>query len=466
MAGAVSQRTFGIELEFIARHAIPPGSSNQLHATVSQHIQRYTGLKVIHSEVPNYADYRYGRLKRTDWLIVKDPSVNLSCNDFRYSRERQLYPGIGMATWLQFYKDAEIVSPILTENNWGQVEAILDAIKSPPMAVIHNKSTSTHIHIGIQPHSMAPLDTEAALHDLKRVAAVYYIFETYLNLLCPDHRVNSFCHRTRRSYFGKKARTERDFCEAVYSIQRLQDLHYLMNCDGLSGRDQTPITNRYYGANFANCANVWEKWTVEFRSHEGTKNKSDLQFWGKLLMRLFDQAVAADWDFIMYLCDTSESFNTEGACGDINGRDLNAWRTWAASIHCLFIVFLAGPVLRGKHMNMTDLAALEKNILSQPSHMTDKEYADRDVRPVREEELLLQNLIHYMLAREDKFRPQYERFMSGNFADWSSDNPRDDLPGDWVDYPNPSGIVLDEFGKDIPIIVDGHATDYAQYPAA
>ena len=390
--------------------------------------------------------------------------MGVEVEDFCYSRERQLYPRMAVNTWYQLWIAGELVSPILTENNWGEVEAIMKAIQIPPVAVIHNKSTSTHIHIGIQPHSVAPLDSETGLYDLKRVAAVFYIFEIYLNLLCPHHRVNDWCHRVRRSYFGRRG-TQREFCETISNLQNLRELHTLMNCPNLD-IDGIPYSSRYYGGNFANCMNVWEKWTVEFRSHEGTKNYAGLQSWGKLLLRLFDQAVAADWDFIIDLCDTTESFNMEGTYGDTKSRGLSSWRNWVASMHVLFVMFLAGPVIRSKHMNMVDLPAMENYILSQPPQMTDEEYADDDVRYLREEEMLLQNLFNFLLARENKFSSQYEAYMQGNFEDWSSDNPRDDLPGDYVDYPNPSGIVRDQFGKDIPVDMEGQSSDYAQYPAA
>ena len=129
-------------------------------------------------------------------------------------------------------------------------------------------------------------------------------------------------------------------------------------------------------------------------------------------------------------------------------------------------MFLAGLVVRSKHMSMVDLPAMENYIISQPPQMTDEEYADDDVRSLREEEMLLHNLFNYMFARDNKFSSQYEVYMQGNFEDWSWDNSRDDLPGDWVDYPNPSGIVRNQFGKDIPIEMEVLSSDYVQYPAA
>ncbi|KAF8430292.1 putative amidoligase enzyme-domain-containing protein [Tirmania nivea] len=437
---ACSYRSFGIELECIVRHSEPASSYRQLHTKIARHIRRLTNLKIIHPQNPQFSGYLYGEIQRKDWMIVDDTTVLVKIGDFRYSREREHYPHMGSREWARLWCGAELVSPILTENNWEEVEVILNAIQTPPMAVIHNKTTSTHIHIGIQPHSAAPLDAEVGLYDIKRVAAIYYIFETYLNLLCPDHRVNRYCRRTRRSHFAKR-NTQREFCQAIYELQRLGDVFDLMNCLGIEGDDEL-LTGRYFGGNFANCVNVWDKWTIEFRSHEGTKNSNGLEFWVKLLMRLFDEAVASDWDYIMYLCDSSESFNAEGMCGDENDRELYAWRVWVLSMHHLFLLFLAGPILRDKYMDPLAPQALEENILSQPPQMTDEEYSDDNVRPVREEEMLLQNLINYMTEREYKFSPQYERFMEGNFQDWSSDNVRDDLPGDWVDYPNPSGKFL------------------------
>ncbi|KAF8455958.1 putative amidoligase enzyme-domain-containing protein [Terfezia claveryi] len=463
LTSAFSDRTFGVELECILRHSVPAASKKKLHTVAAQHIQKHTAIDIIHPGSPHYEHYRAGIKKRKDWMIVNDPTVYLNPNEFRYSRERQLYPNMGLPTWFQLWKGAEIVSPILTERSWGEVEDILEAIQTPPMAVIHNKSTSTHIHIGIQTHSGAPLGAEEGLNDLKKVAAVFYIFETYLNLLCPDHRVNDWCHRTRRNMFAKRC-TEREFCETLSNIESLRDLHYFMNCTGLS-RNDDPMASRYFGGNFANCMNVWEKWTIEFRSHEGTKNNNDLLSWGKLLMRLFDQAVDANWDFIMYLCDSAEHLNSEGICGSMHDRDLKAWRVWVLSMHSLFIMFLVGRNLCGKHMDMVNPQALEQYILSQPPEMTDEELVNDIVRSVREEEMLLQNFIIYMTMREAKFSPQYEKFMGGNFEDWSSANSRMELPGDWIDYPNPSGIVRDRFGRDIPIDID-FSEDCSHYPAA
>ena len=465
MASAFSDRTFGIELECIVRHSVPAPSDQRQYTIVARHIQTLTILDIIHPEYPYYNEYKNGRRERSDWMIIGDSSVEPNDEDFRYSRERMLYPHLSLLSWYQLWNAAEIISPILTENNWGEVVAILNAIQTPPMGVIHNKSTSTHIHIGIQPNSAAPLGTEGGLHTLKHVAAVYYIFETYLNLLCPDHRVNTFCRRTRRSYFGKR-NTPREFCDAIYDVKSLRNIHYYMNCAGVDENDEL-IPERYYGANFANCMHPWEKWTVEFRSHEGTKDSYDLQSWGKILMRLFDQAVAADWDYILELCASSESFDSEEMCGDENDRELDAWREWVASMHILFVTFLAGPALRENHMDPEAPSTLEEYILSQPTQMTNEEYADDDIRPVREEEILLQNLINHIIAREYKFKPQYETFMEGNFDDWSSEYVRDDLPGDWVDYPNPSGIVLDYLGRDIPINSRYIPNlDFGQFPAA
>ncbi|RPB23960.1 hypothetical protein L211DRAFT_868120 [Terfezia boudieri ATCC MYA-4762] len=464
MASALSDRTFGIELECILRHSVPAASIRDHHSVIARHIQQHTAIDIINPNSPHYNDYHDGSLKRQHWMIVDDPTVNLEYIDFRYSRERQLYHNMGVRTWFQLWSSAEIISPVLTERSWGDIEVILKAMQTPPMAVLHNKTTSTHIHIGIQTHSGAPLGVEEGLNGLKRVAAVFYIFETYLNLLCPDHRVNDWCHRTRKSYFSQRSR-EREFCEAIFNLESFRELHYFMNCPGL-GRDDDPMASRYFGGNFGNCMNVWEKWTIEFRSHEGTKNNNDLQSWGKLLMRLFDQAVDTDWDFIMYLSDSVEHLNSEGICGSMNDRDLVAWRVWVLSMHTLFIMFLVGRVIRDKHLDMVNPQALEQYLLSQPPQMSDKEFTDDIVRPVREEEMLLQNFIKYMTMREAKFSPQYEKFMEGNFEDWSSENSREALPCDWVDYPNPSGIVRDRFGMDIPINVNDHSADYARYPAA
>jgi len=464
MASALSDRSFGIELECIVRHAEPATSNKRQYTIVAGHIKSETNLNIIHPEDPRYHEYQLGRIKREEWMITSDPSVGVDNNDFRYSRERQLYPHMSLYTWTQLWNGAEIVSPILNENNWEEVASILNAIQTPPMGVIHNKSTSTHFHIGIQRHSEAPLDAELGLHDIKRVAAIYYIFETYLNLLCPDHRVNDYCHRTRRSYFAKR-NTQREFCEAIYNLENLTDVHDFINCQGIIG-DKEPIPSRYFGGNFANCMQVWQKWTVEFRSHEGTKDSESLESWGKLLLRLFDQATTAGWDYVMYLCDTSESYNAKKICGNENDRDLDAWRLWITSMHHLFVMFLAGSAFRDKHLNPEKPTTLEQYILSQPQEMTDEEYADINVRRVREEEILLQKLITYVTARERKFKPQYERFMEGNFEDWSSDHPRETLPSDWVDYPNPSGIVNDHIGRDIPVSWNRISNvNYSLYPA-
>ena len=464
MPSAQSDRTFGVELECLVRHSLPADDPMIQYEIVGRHIESHTALQIIHPGLPLYNDYYCGRLKRHDWIVMGDVSISLKRDDFRYSRERLFYPDMSVHSWARLWDGVEIVSPVLTESSWENVDAIMKAIETPPMAVIHNKSTSTHIHIGIQPYSKPPLDAETGLHDLKHVAAVYYIFETYLNLLCPDHRVNTFCHRIRRSFFARKSKTQREFCQKIYSLQTLQEVHSLMNCEALDDVDEI-MASRYFGVNFENCKNVWEKWTVEFRSHEGTKNSSDLRYWGKLLMRLFDQAVASDWAYIMFLCDSSESFSSEWMCGHQDNRDLNSWRKWTAGMHILFVMFLAGPALRDKHMNPVAPDTLEKFIFSQPPQMTDEEYADIDVRPAREEEILLQNLVNHITAREGKFKPLYERYMKGTFQDWSSDNPRDDLPADWVDYPNPSGVVLDSYGLDTPFNV-WRVTDedYAQYP--
>lgn len=421
-----------------------------LHQTIAEHASDYFATTIGPFD-PLYEDYKCYEAPREDWIIVSDASLLVTTRDFRYSKERMEKPRMKALLWKFFFSGAEVVSAILDEECWNTVALLLDSLQAEPCSVIHNSSTSTHVHVGIHvpgTQSLSPLDVN---DDCTRVAAIWYIFETFINLLHPEHRVNEYCKRSRRSPLAKQ-------CDQGEFVQKLQDsktprnIHQIMNNTEVVRRRgrETIVTSRYFGASFENVQSD-KKFTIEFRSHEGTNDFGAIECWGKLLMRLFDQAVESDWEYIWSLVDLTDGLEDQKCYGPEKTRPVTEWRRWVQHMHYLFVNFLAGQEMRNKYLNDDDPGSLEAAILELEELVDlDDDSVDVEQRAKREEELLIKRLAIYMTNRRAKFKNLHEGRFS-NFVRWDSEGRRDPQIDDFMDYPNPTGIVRDGVGRDIPI---------------
>lgn len=451
---ALSKRTFGVELECIVRHdkPLPPVT---FHNTIADHIAAF-GVNVIKPIDPNFLDYRSGLMKRHDWLITHDASLDIDYREFRYSRERMEFPKMSMFTWVNLWKGVEVISPVLDESHWDKVAIVLQALDTPPVGVYHNKSTSTHVHVGVQVPGLGPNTTEEALEGLKRIASLWYLFEGYINLLHPAFRMNNFCRRTRKNKFAKDT-TQMEFINEIYNSTEVQNVHNIMNNLGYWKCDVTNVWNyrpsRLFGANFENLI-LPHKWTIEFRALEGTKDLSDLQCWAKIVMRFCDQAIITDWSYIKNLIYYTDKLNDNQIFGHENSRPVEKWQQWAQIMQNFWLNFLAGDGLRAKFLNEQDPPSLENSVLNIPWELTHEEENNPGIKAQREEELLLKTIAVWSQYRRDKHHPLHADLYSnweGFHSDSWSDDDEDPRPEAFIDFPNPSGIVADETGKDLPL---------------
>lgn len=399
-------------------------------------------------------DYRYQsfldyEIPRTDWLVVSDGSLLLTTRDFRYSKERMEQPYMKALIWKFFFAGAEIISPILNESRWDAVAILLDCLELEPCSVLHNTSTSTHIHVGIQVPKDVPLSRMQVGDDCTRVAAVWYLFETFILQIHPEHRVNEYCRRTRRTPLAR-ACNQREFIQRLYEVENPMSINRIMNNNRVTYRQnqETIISSRFFGASFDNLDSD-TKFTIEFRSHEGTKDIDAIECWGKLVMRLFDQAVQCDWEYIRSLVDLTDALQDQSCYGPEQTRPVMEWRRWTQHMHYLFVNFLAGQQMRDEYLHPNNPGSLEEAIL-RIEQLADESSADPQLRNKRAEELLIKRLAIYMSNRRAKFKDLHEARFS-NFMRWDSEARRDPHPNDYMDFPNPSGIVQDVGWRDVPI---------------
>ena len=444
---ALSQRTFGLEFEIIVRLTEIYPDIIDLFQAVADHVTDNDAI-TIGPRHTLYDSYHQYEIPRDHWIIVEDGSLGAEITDFRYSKERVDTPHMKAALWLLYFCGAEIVSPILHEGRWDFVSNLLKSLGTEPCSVFHNTSTSTHIHVGVQVPGEEVCGA-TAIDTCTKVAAVWFIFETFLNLLHPDHRVNGWCKRSRRSPLARKYK-QNEFIEKLTEDKNPKNIYLMMNNTLYTHADgeESLIGDRYFGVSFGNLERDY-KYTIEFRSHEGTNDIDAIECWGKLVMRLFDQAAQSDWEYIWSLVYLTDGLSDRNMYGPEPTRLLPEWRQWIQHMHYLFLNYLAGEKMREEYLDCDDIGSLEEAILPLEQLAGDAA-ANPQLRDKREEELLIKRFALYMKNRRAKFRNLHDRKYF-DFMEWDSSDERYPYPDDYVDYPNPSGIVTDEAGRDIPI---------------
>lgn len=423
--------------------------NNGQHQELAEHATRY-GAITIGPRDQQYLLYRSYQIPREDWIIVPDGSVGVTTRDFRFSKERMEEPHMKALLWALHYAGAEIVSSILDESFWGSVWKLLESLQTVPCSVLYNHSTSTHIHVGILVPNEEISESDI-LQNCRKLAAVWYIFETYINLIHPEHRVNDFSQRSRRSPLAEKC-NQRQFVQKLIDADSAGNIHFIINnvmADYENG-EESLVGSRFFGASFENLEND-KKFTIEFRAHEGTKDFDAVQCWGKLVMRLFDQAAASDWEYIWKLVSLTDGLSDRKCYGPEKTRPFAEWKLWVQHMHYLFVNFLAGERMRGEYLQSNNPGSLEAAILPLQGLVgVGGASTDPHLQAKREEELLIKRLAIYMTNRRTKFKKLHEaRFL--DWENWDSEGRRDPKAEDYMDYPNPSGIVRDEAGRDIPI---------------
>lgn len=445
---AVSKRTFGLEFEMLVSIGEVFRTTGDLFQAIANHVTDYDAV-TIGPHNPDYHRYKAYEIPRGDWIIVSDGSLWVRDRDFRYSKERMEQPHMKAMLWAFYFTGAEIVSPILHEGRWNFVSRLLDSLQTEPCSVIHNTSTSTHVHVGVLTPNEEPHSETEIMDGCTKVAAVWYIFETFISQLHPEHRVNDYCKRTRRSPLARRC-NQSEFIQRLYEAGSPMNIYNIINNNTIAHRRGQEVLSgsRYCGACFENLQSD-TKFTIEFRSHEGTKDFNAIECWAKLVMRLFDQAVQSDWKYIWSLVALTDGLRDQSCYGPEQSRPVAEWRRWVRHMHHLFLNFLAGERMRTEYLHAHDPGSLEAAILTL-EELAAEDPAYGHLLAKREEELLIKRLAIYMTNRRAKFQSLHEvRFL--DFVRWNSDAERDPHPDDYVDYPNPSGIVRDKAGKDIPI---------------
>ena len=453
----LSTRTFGVELE-----ACVTCGDNQVRRSFNKLADSIAEGRIACAVELGYHEYRP---KLPDgcfptegpprlWTITEDGSVSIKPRDFRYSRERQENPHQKRHNFVDIYHGMEIISPVLTVNDFPALESVMGYMTTKPFRVLHNASTSTHVHVGIEDPEHEVVSAAEYLVHIKKVAAIWFIFETFINFHFPAYRVNHFCRRSRRTPLAKSS-TQTHFLDTIRRC-RLSGVQQLMNHTGI--RRKKPLLldqSRNFAANFDNANNMgMTKWTIEFRIHEGSVKMEDIENWCNVLMSLFDAAILLNWETIRHLARVTDALSDKKAYDEEPLRNQASWEGWLEEMHTLFVNLLAGEHLRDKHLGIhhdVPPQHLEQQICNL-QEMTPEEEASatNDEREVRATELFIQKSAQWLRKRRAKWKATHLR-MIPKWDEWDSESDRSSSPTDFTDFPNSSGLVLDSSGMDIEI---------------
>jgi hypothetical protein len=170
----------------------------------------------------------------------------------------------------------ELTTPKLTLENYSTVDKVLYEIGRSVVRIrgsqrpVVNTTTGLHVHVDVS-------DILSNVHAIRHLMLIYLKGEDLLfNLVAPHRRSSRYCRPWRQS--------ADDFWLATEDCSSVKALKLQVNRDFCP---ESPFNSKYSGLNLSR----WDSNHVEFRMHEGTLDRSEVQAWVHLVVTIVSAAV-------------------------------------------------------------------------------------------------------------------------------------------------------------------------------
>lgn len=276
----IGQRTFGAEIEFTGKykHQAARDIANALH-NAGFPVAQYFGTPHIHS-MPYHGDV----------CEVCRQTVNNKYSQWRIERDGSVTRYRGGAEF-----GGEVVSPILTTNDFPQLEIVLKALREETefnnarFAATVNDSCGLHIHVGVKD-----------LTGTQRAAVVnhWYQFASVVHTFVSQKRVyNTYCH--------------------TMSLREMEAVKTLLASGNTNARAYEMASTKYRSLNVLPFPKIG---TFEFRLHQGTLNFSKVRNWVTMLLAFVEGFATED-------TENDARFGTETADRTVRFLDMLVAKT-------------------------------------------------------------------------------------------------------------------------------------------
>eukprot|EP00466_Bigelowiella_natans_P019091 jgi/Bigna1/59573/fgenesh1_kg.5_\ len=238
--GVISDRKFGVEVEFV--------STSAQKGNLCDAVESATSTTCL--------DRGYDKATTKAWKIVPDNSISTN----------------------HYYSSGfEIVSPILSgKKGLRELGDAMDAIKSCDDVSVSD-TCGLHVHIDM---------TDIKFEMLKRICQNWIKYETGIDLMLKEQRSNEaknkYCLSVRKNMKFRKLRND-DAIRLIGEAKNQNALAKMMNAHPKNGQ-------RYFKLNLQNLVSK-KRNTLEFRAHEGTVDAETAKNWVRFLIAFVEMSI-------------------------------------------------------------------------------------------------------------------------------------------------------------------------------